>query len=252
MHPCRLALLALLALLLGMACGGPLKLTMLDANAARPSNVAVFFTVDTQKGEPVPGLTAEQFRIYEDEQAVSILESRQRILNQEVAATHSTLLLIDMSGSVTGSGDVPVIIEAAQSFAQRVEKYEKVAVYGFDGSPQLYQLVGFSTGPGVAAGIARLGSFKPRDPSTNLNGAVVEALHVLDHRLASVDTPLSFGTLVIFTDGTDRAHRVKRADLHKELDARQHLDILVIGVGAEIDEHELSSIGTDGTILSKD
>ena len=64
------------------ACGGPgLRLTMLDASVQRPSNIAVYFTVDTEEGEPVPGLTAEQFRIYEDGQLVSVFESKQTILN---------------------------------------------------------------------------------------------------------------------------------------------------------------------------
>ena len=107
------------------ACGGgnALRLTIIDASIQRPSNVAVYFTVDTAAGEPVPGLTAEQFKIYEDGSAVSILESKQTILNPEVAANHYTLLLIDMSGSVTESGDVPVIVEATRGFADRVQKY---------------------------------------------------------------------------------------------------------------------------------
>jgi hypothetical protein len=62
---------------------------------------APYFTVDTRDGEPVPGLTAEQLRIDEDDQLVSPYESKQTILNSEVAARHSTLLLLDMSGSVT-------------------------------------------------------------------------------------------------------------------------------------------------------
>lgn len=232
-------------------CGGHLKLTPIDASVQRPSNIAVYFTVDTSGGEPVPGLTAESFRIYEDEKPVSVLESKQTILNPEVAASHYTLLLIDMSGSVTGSGDVPVIQDAARAFGERVQKYQKVAVYAFDGSPGIYPIVGFGGGGGVAGGIAHLGTFRARDPSTNLNGGIIQALRVLHQRMATAPTPLSFGTLVVFTDGTDRAARVPREELHKEL-AGAPVGVLVIGVGAEIDERELSTIGRDGTILNKD
>src|SRR5262249_39135793 len=149
----------------------------------RPSNIAVYFTVDTDKGEPVAGLTADQFRIYEDGQPISTLESQQTILNPEMAAAHYTLLLIDMSGSVTQSGDLPAIVDAVGAFGERVEKYQKVAVYVFDGTKDIQAMAGFSTGAALKNGIQRLSTFKPRDPSTNLNGAVVEAVRALDREM---------------------------------------------------------------------
>ena len=236
------------------ACGGSgpgLRLGLIDGSVQRPSNVAVYFTVDTSAGEPVAGLTVDSFQIYEDEQPVSVLESKQTILNAEVAATHYTLLLVDMSGSVTESGDVAVIVEAAKAFAARVEKYQKVAVYSFDGSVHVRPIVGFSTGGQLASGIDRLGRFEARDPSTNLNGAIVESLRVLRRQMSASSTPLTFGTLVIFTDGTDRAHRVSRDQLFQELGTAE-VDVMVVGVGAEIDAGELQAIGRDGAILNKD
>jgi len=240
---------------LAAGCGGGskpgLKLTLIDSSAQRPSNVAVYFTVDTSAGDPVPGLTAESFQIYEDGRPVSALESRKTILNPEVAAAHHTLLLIDMSGSVTESGDLPLIVEAARGFASRVEKYQKVGVYAFDGSKEIHRIAGFSTGPQLASAIDRLADFKARDPSTNLNGAVVAALDVLARQMRTSPQPLTFGTLVVFTDGTDRAHRVLRDQLFDAL-AAVDIDVLVIGVGGEIDASELEAIGQDGAILSKD
>ena len=237
---------------LAAACGGGgYKVQMIDASVRHPSNVAVYFTVDTAHGDPVPGLTAESFKIYEDDQPVSALESKQTILNPEVAATHYTLLLVDMSGSVTESGDLPVIVQSAQGFAERVQKYQRVAAFAFDGSTEIHEIAGFSSAASAAEGIARLASYKARDPSTNLNGAIIEALKVLHRQMAASPTPLTFGTLVVFTDGSDRAQRVSRDQLHKELDAND-LDILVIGVGAEVDAGELRSIGRSGAILNKD
>jgi hypothetical protein len=86
-------------------CG--LTITRVQTAADKPSNVAVYFKVEDAKGEPVGGMTAEQFEIYEDDELVSVHESKQTILNPEVAASHYTLLLVDMSGSVTESEDVP-------------------------------------------------------------------------------------------------------------------------------------------------
>jgi len=226
-------------------------LTLIDASVQRPSNVAVYFTVETGSGEPVADLKAESFRIYEDDKLVSVHESKQTILNPEVAAEHYTLLLVDMSGSVTESGDVPAIVDAATAFSERVGRYQKVAVYAFDGRPDVVRITDFtSSGGAVDRGVSRLESFRARDPSTNLNGAVIKALQVLDRRIARAHAPLRFGTLVIFTDGTDRAARVPRDQLYETLDNTDY-EIFVIGVGAEIDEGELGQIGRSGTVMTK-
>ena len=228
-----------------------LQFTMLDASVQRPSNVAVYFTVDTEEGDPVPGLTAEKFKIYEDGSPVSVLESKQTILNPEVAAAHHTLLLIDMSGSVTESGDLPVVVEAAEQFTIKVQAFQKVAVYAFDGSAQIHPIQGFTGGAGAVRGVDKLDGFKARDPSTNLNGAIMEGLNVLERQMGTSGTPLTFGTLVVFTDGTDRAGRVTRDKLYDALD-KTNIDVMVIGVGAEIDGGELRAIGRNGAILNKD
>src|SRR3954470_6791971 len=181
-------------------CAG-LKLQVVDHSVHRPSNVAVYFTVETRGGDAVANLTPEDFHIYEDKQPVSVLESKQTILNPEVAAIHYTLLLIDMSGSVVDSGEMPGLIQAAATFGDRVGPYQKVAVYTFDGSPHLTPVVNF--GGNVRNGVAALASRRPRDPSTNLNGAVIEGVRALTHQMEHAPVPLRFGTLVVFTDGTD-------------------------------------------------
>lgn len=241
-------LLAAIALLAG--CGRHLKLTLIDASVQRPSNIAVYFTVDTAEGEPVPGLTAQSFRIYEDDHPVSVLESKQTILNPEVSAAHYTLLLVDMSGSVSGSGDVPVIVDSARAFSERVQKYQKVAVYAFDGSADIHPISSFS--PTGVGGLDQLTLYKARDPSTNLNGAVIEGIKVLQRQMTASSVPLTFGTLVVFTDGTDRAGRVPHDKLHELLDNTPGIDVIVMGVGTEIDGRELRAIGRSGTIVSKD
>ena len=43
---------------------------------------------------------------------MSVHESQQTIINPEVAAEHYTLLLVDMSGSVTESDQVPLLVTA--------------------------------------------------------------------------------------------------------------------------------------------
>jgi hypothetical protein len=236
----------------GLAAAAPsgcaLKLGLVDHSVKKPSNVAVYFTVETHGGDPVANLTPQDFRIYEDKQPVSILESKQTILQPEVAAIHYTLLLVDMSGSVVDSGDMPALIQAASSFADRVGPYQKVAIYSFDGSPHLTPVVGW--GGNIRAGVNGLATRRPRDPSTNLNGAVIEGVRLLSHQMEHGPAPLRFGTLVVFTDGTDRAHRASPDDVTKALD-NAGFETYVIGAGQEVDKSQLSRIGRSGTFASQ-
>ncbi|MDQ3032750.1 MAG: VWA domain-containing protein [Myxococcota bacterium] len=247
MRRTRLGMIAIAAFAVG--CGG-LRVAMVDSAYQRPSNVAVYFTVDSANGDPVGGLQATDFRIYEDGQLVSPTESQQTIVNPEVAAEHYTLLLVDMSGSVTESDQVPLIQQAATEFTSQLEGNQRVAVYAFDGSEEIFPIAGFTTG-GAAGGISRLGSFRTRDPSTNLHGAVVAAIGVLDAELARSQVPLRFGTVVVFTDGSDRAARVTRNDMGRAIDDSPY-DVFAIGVGSEIDEGTLGAVGRDGYVLVED
>jgi hypothetical protein len=243
----RTLLLPLLACLATTGCAG-LRLRAVQSAQSKPSNLSVFFTVETRAGQPVPQLSAEQFRVYEDGALVSMHESRQTILNPEVAAEHHTLLLVDMSASVVDSGQVPLLVEAATRFTETVGKYQRVAVYAFDGAPGIHAVAPFGAAPAASArasAIAALAQFRPRDPSTNLHGAVVRASDLLAETVSRARTPLRFGTLVVFTDGTDRAGRVSPADVRKALDGHDH-EVFAIGVGQEIDEGTLSRIGRAG------
>jgi hypothetical protein len=142
---------------------------------------------------------------------------------------------------------MPAVIQAASSFSDRVGPYQKVAIFTFDGSPHITPIIGF--GGNVRAGIATLATRRPRDPSTNLNGAVIEAIRALNHQMSSAPVPLRFGTLVVFTDGTDRAHRASADDVKKGLDGAG-FESYAIGVGGEIDKRQLGDIGRSGTFAS--
>jgi len=238
-------------LVVGVGCAS-LQLTTIKATQQKPSNVAVYFKVEDGSGAPLAGLTADRFRIYEDDQLVSQYESKQTILNPEVAAVHYTLLLVDMSGSVSESGTGDTLVQAVSTFTDRVEQQQKVGIYAFDGSPDLTPISPFSDQPGSAkAGVQVLSTFKPKDPSTNLNGAVVRALDELDTALGKATQPLKFGTLVVFTDGTDRANRVPAADMEQHIKEKP-FDVFAIGLGAEIQPEQLANIGKSGTAMAAD
>lgn len=224
------------------------------ASVQKPSNVVVFFSVTEPGGKPAGGLMADAFRIYEDEGFISPFESKQTILNPEVAVSHHALLLIDLSGSITESGSTPELIRASSSFADRMLRsgHTELAVYGFDGAADLHRVVDFTKNSArVRSSIESLSGFKPRDPSTNLNGAVVKGLQMLEKKAATGKQPIRFATLVVFTDGTDRAHRVTAAQMYNALrDAA--VNVYAIGVGQEISPGDLSQLGTSGYAKAND
>jgi hypothetical protein len=231
-----------------------LTVTRVNSAQERPNNVWVFFTVKDGE-QPVGGLQAEDFKIYEDGKLVSAFESQQQILNPEVAAVSYTLLLLDMSGSVTESGGANVLVDAALQFIERVGKSQKVAVYAFDGDKNIHPVVSFTETKGsVEHGLEGLRKYKAVDPSTNLHGAVVEGLKTLKVNLNRDQKPLKFGTLVVFSDGTDRAARVSAQDMNAAIDSEDYknYELFAVGVGGEMEESTLNSIGRHGSELVAD
>lgn len=251
--------LALSCLVFASGCsgafGGGLKVKRVNSAEAKPNNVWVFFDVTEGKEEPVAGLEAKDFEIYEDDKRVSEFESQQVIQNPETAAVMYTLLLVDMSGSVAESGQVDALADSAIKFSESVGEHQKVGVYAFDGEEELHPMAPFTEQEGSAkAGVEKLRSYKPKDTSTNLHGAVVEGLELLDKELQKDKRPLKFGTLVVFSDGTDRAGRVSSDEMRQALgdEKYENYQVYAIGVGAEIEEGDLNTIGRDGSELVRD
>lgn len=250
--------LVILLALLQLACGGSvfggLNVKLINSQQKKPNNVWMFFTVMDGK-DPVGGLTADDFTIKEDGDVVSKFESKQLIQNPEVAAVMYTMLLVDVSGSITESGQADALVDAAKAFAERVGKTQKVGVYAFDGEEKIHSVVPFTEAQGsVQGGLEGLRKYKPKDPSTNLHGGVVEGLRTLKIELDKDKRPLKFGTLVVFSDGTDRAARLTRSEMKDEIGKRDYEDyqLFAIGVGAEIEKANLGDIGRDGTELAQD
>jgi hypothetical protein len=248
------SLVSVCGLVLAAGCMNRLQVSRINSAESKPNNVWVFFTVE--KGEePIGGLTANDFGIYEDDQLVSEFESKQTIQNPDVAAVMYTMLLLDVSGSITESGQSDALVDAAEAFSERVGKSQKVGVYAFDGEEKLHSVVPFTEAKGsLQGGLNGLRSYKAKDPSTNLHGAVVAALAELQEELAKDSRPLKFGTLVVFSDGTDRAARVSREEMLDEMRKEQyeHYEMFAIGLGAEMEQSSLAEVGRDGTELATD
>lgn len=248
---CALSFLAALCLWACPKSSEPNVLARLvNTSVQRPSNVAVYFAVEMRDGTPVVGLQAKDFKIYEDGNLISPFESKQTILNPEVSVGHHILLLLDLSGSIVGSGSLPSLINAAKAFTDKMK--HPMAIYGFDGGPKLIPVSGFTTqAEEIKATLDKLLTYKVKDPSTNLNGAVVSAVSILEKELGRSTQPLRFATLVVFSDGTDRAHRVTEEQMFKTLESST-VNVFVIGLGGEISEKSLARLGKDGLIRVAD
>jgi hypothetical protein len=248
--------LSMVFALASSGCIGGLQMTRINSEQEKPNNVWVFFSVKDGK-EPVAELEAEDFEIYEDGGLVSPHESNQVIQNPEVASVMYTLLLLDLSGSVTESDRIHKLIDSAKSFTKKVGKSQKVAVYAFDGSKELHPVVPFTSHKtSVEGGIDGLANWQPKDPSTNLHGAVVRGLETLHESLSDEDKPLKFGNLVVFSDGADRAARVSRSKMLDEMRKEAYRDykMYAIGIGdrEEMKRAKLGDIGRDGTFVGQD
>ena len=235
-----------------------------------PSKVSWSFRVDTCAGEPVSGLSATQFDIYEDGKKVSAFESQQRIAAKGERFRLYSVVLLDLSGSVLRSGDFSQLQAAAQTYLETAlaggGDGHRVQLMTFDGRATPQVLVPFSADlVALKAGLASLSmqecavsadcagyadrktcaGWRCVDDSTNLNGAVVQSLQSLDEARKNTDVPWHDGALVVFTDGTDQADRVSTASaLSSVRNTTEH--VFTVGLGGEVDVSTLQGFGRDG------
>ena len=260
---------------LGPSAGAPTGLRLaLPADGlttSAPAKVSLFFTIDTTTGAPVAGLASGQFELFEDGSKVSVFESQVTVQPKGQRYRMSSLLLLDLSGSVLKSGNFPALREAATRYIDQVLSHSSdgqvIALSVFDGRTALSPVVGFTHDAAtLKAGLAHLGdrqcttnadcaAFPDRracggwlcvDDSTNLNGAVVQGIDLLERELLSQsELPFKDGAMVLFTDGTDQAARVSAAAAEDAVN-RSAVHTFTIGLGGEVDEPTLRRLGKDG------
>ena len=250
-----------LALVVWSGCGdstgpqdSPLVINILDTTTEPPAKVTVTFQVSTEAGEPVPNLPVSAFELFDNGVSDSQFESSKAFQPKPGRFQTSVALLLDMSGSITGSDALTPLKAAAGAFVDKSLEAEGVAVgvWWFDGGADIVQLMDFTTnGAALKAAIDGLTAAVTRDNSTNLNGAIQLGIDVVEQRMqeGSVGGITQTGALVIFTDGTDQANRVPGS---AALLAVQATDIAVysIGLRGEIDETFLSRIGRSGSAFA--
>ena len=210
----------------------------------KPSNVAVALSV-SDGDTPITDLTEQSFAIYENEQLVSTDDSKQVLLDRELAAHFRTLLLVDMS-SAKDEATRTRVARGVASFVEAVRKTQAVSVYAFDGSADLAAIGEFARGEEGPKELPALAGYASRDPSRNLNGAVKRGLDELGARLMTQQKSVRIGTLVVVTAGPDKAGRQSAEQLQQAVDGSPY-QILVVAVGNE-NAYDVSAISRSGTL----
>ena len=230
---------------------GSLKVTKIAAATQRPANVAIYVDIHDTSGNAVPNLQEKNFRVYEDGKLLAPAKAKRALLEPRTFGVKYTLVLLDLSGPMVDSEDLPDLATTVGKFVEHLSDKQQVAVSVFDGNDEVAPFLGFGAEgdqiPGLVEGLRK---FRPRNRNTNWNGAIYQGLHTLEEQLAASTVPEKSAALVVFTDrGNDLAHSVG-VDTMKQKVKDSPVPIFVIGIGEKINKPELNAIGRNGVFLS--
>lgn len=238
-----------------------LKLTVLEGpTITPPSKISVFFKVQDANNNPVGYLTEDNFVIYEKglndncHRVISEFEAKRRISSREQVFNHTTLLVLDLSGSVLQTS-LPNIQQAAITFIDEImpktpNNATKMGIWWFDGEDKLHVLKAVTND--ILELKAAVNSVTPnisQDNSTDLFGAVIKSANEAKAILAGYQDQdiTAAASVVIFTDGRDRANRYLRTDAYNAVSTSpQGITFFTLGVGNEINKVDLHTIGRNG------
>jgi len=233
----------------GCASGGGLQVTKIAATADQPANVAVYMDVKDKLGRPIPNLQEKNFRVYEDGKLVTTSKAKRTLLEPKLVDKRYVLLLVDMSGPIADSEDLPDLANAVAGFIDHVGATHDIAVGAFDGNDEVVPFLGYQGTAETKKVVDALRKFRPRSRNANLNGAVYQGLHSLRDRLNEASDAQKSAILVIFTDRGELAHSVSPETLKTGL-KETPAQIYVIGTGEQLHRQELTALGRSGTFLS--
>jgi len=241
-----------------------LNLSIQEQFTTLPGKVSILFKVSDTNGNPVSGLQASQFTIYEQGRndacfnTISASESFARISSNAQVFRNNTLLVLDLSNSVLSSS-LDELKQASISFIENVMPMEpsssfNMAIYWFDGEDVLHLLNPLTNSTEEL--ISAVNGITPdisNDPSTDLYGAVIKSTELAENLLLEGQSEelISAASVVLFTDGTDQASRYSEtAALDKVNKADPNISFFSIGLGAEIDTEVLSDIGKTFSVFA--
>ena len=176
------------------------------------------------------------FRVEEDNQEISPSESYLQVAKiDEANAEVRTVIMLDNSFSV--APQLADIRAAAKEVVSNGVDQQVFAIYSFSGSPVLLQ----DFTDDIADLHAAIDSIAIGQPTTNLNGSIIEGLSRWADDYSA--TQFTRGFLVLLTDGSDQTGINSQEDVLAALGNKR---IFTIGLGDEIDRLALAEIGNAG------
>ncbi len=238
-----------------------LTLTLLEGpTVSLPSKVSIFFRVRDNNGNPIGYLTEDNFVIYEQglndpcPRIISKFEAKRRISGREQVFNHTTMLVLDLSGSVLQQS-LSKLQEAAIAFIEQAlpdstDNSVKIGIWWFDGEDVLHELEAPTSD--IWELKAAINSITPNisnDNSTDLYGAVIKSATIAKDILntyKSQDIKAAV-SVILFTDGEDRANRYLKQDAYNAVNSSPtDISWFTLGVGNEINVNDLQTIGRNG------
>lgn len=246
----------------GILGSGGLVLTLENEFTSPPAEISIFFKVELDDGTPVATLTKFDFELFEDGDRVDPNESDRTIDPNPGTFLSPAILLLDLSGSILGSGTLPTLQTAAKTFVQEVLQPDPdrqgevdLAIFWFDGEADLHTLTPPSDDIQMHTdAIDAITEDISNDNTTDLNGAVIQGAQAVADRVNAVPSPVvAVGSLVVFTDGRDLAKRHDKQEVLEVIDALpQGVAVYTVGLGQDIDRETLEEFGKDGSVFAED
>ena len=245
----------------GILGNAGLVLILENEFSAPPAEISIFFKVELDDGTPVATLTKDDFELFEDGDRVDPNESDRTIDPNPGTFLSPATLLLDLSGSILGSGTLPTLQTAAKTFVQQVLEPDPnrrgevdLAIFWFDGEADLHSLTPPSADIQVHTdAIDAITEGISSDNTTDLNGAVIHGAQEVTERVDAVPSPtVAVGSLIIFTDGRDLAKRHTKPDVLDVIDALPiEVAVYTVGLGENIDRTTLQEFGTHGSVFAE-
>ena len=234
---------------------GKLVFTQLsETQTSVPSKISIRFKLDDKDGQPIPGLTEANFNIYEQTQSNSCLqpisefEALRSIQREQRSFIQHTLILLDLSGSVITFQEE--LKEATRTLINEIDPTEtslnKIGVWWFDGAADLHELIAPTFNKeSILESIDKIKTDLSEDNSTNLYGAVASIAQKAN-TILNDNSGVSGVSIVLFTDGKDRANRVSKQNAYDAVnESNSAISFFTVGLGSEINKEDLEKFGRD-------
>jgi hypothetical protein len=228
-------------------CAGGLRVKQVEAAQEKPANVLVFFRITGAGLSSVPGLQESAFTVKEDDHVVGAGVDRV-IVNPDLRSAQTTMILVDLGGR-PAADELEGLATATSALVDKIGSNRRLGIYALDGAETPFPLAPFGSSPDtLKAAAAKIPSYKTRDPSLDLNGGYVSALHTLKQVTPPGSGP-RIANLVLLARGPDRASRLDLRGVTAEV-KKTDLDVrrFAVGYGPETEKAKLDAFSDSGVV----